>query len=79
MQQNFKSVLYVLGTAVFLYACTSSRQGTAGKNEQVKMNISEKENVIDYGSLKQQNIPDMASRSDKDRGNFPALLVVPFL
>lgn len=74
MQSYFKSAFYSLVTTLLLSACTSSKQGTAGKNEQVKMNISEKENVIDYGSLKQQNIPDMASRSDKDRGEFSGII-----
>ena len=38
------------------------------------MKISEKPDVIDYASLQQQNVPDMASRSDKGRGEFTGII-----
>lgn len=60
--------------AIFLVNCSSSRQGFAGKNDEVKMNISEKPDVINYAALQQQNVPDMAARSDKGRGEFTGII-----
>ena len=74
MRQYINSVLLIITISFTLYACSASQQGYAGKNEEVKMKISEKENVIDYASLKQQNVPDMASRSDKSRGDFSGII-----
>lgn len=73
MQLNFKHTLIVLAITC-MQGCSSSRQGYAGKNDEVKMNISEKANVIDYAALKQQEVPDMASRSDKGRGEFSGII-----
>ena len=73
MRLNFKYTLTVI-TVVGIQACSSSKQGYAGKNDEVKMNISEKANVIDYAALKQQEVPDMASRSDKGRGEFSGII-----
>jgi len=73
MRLNFKYTLTVIAV-VGIQACSSSKQGYAGKNDEVKMNISEKANVIDYAALKQQEVPDMASRSDKGRGEFSGII-----
>lgn len=74
MLLNFKSVLYCTLIAFTLNSCSSSQQGYAAKNDEVKMKISEKPGVIDYASLQQQNVPDMASRSDKGRGEFTGII-----
>ncbi len=73
MRLNFKHTLAIVA-AVCMQGCSSSKQGYAGKNDEVKMNISEKANVIDYAALKQQEVPDMASRSDKGRGEFTGII-----
>lgn len=74
MRLNFKPAFYFVAVAFVLTSCSSSRQGHAAKNDEVKMKISEKPDVIDYASLQQQNIPDMASRSDKGRGEFTGII-----
>lgn len=74
MRLNFKPAFYCMIVAVVLNSCSSSRQGYAAKNDEVQMKITEKPGVIDYASLQQQNVPDMASRSDKGRGEFTGII-----
>lgn len=74
MQLHIKSSICIVISALLLNSCSSSRQGYAGKKDEVKMNISEKPDVIDYAALQQQNVPDMASRSDKGRGEFTGII-----
>ena len=74
MQLNFSRLLLFITGAIWFYGCSSSRQGYAGKNDEVKMNINEKPDVINYAALQQQNVPDMAGRSDKGRGEFTGII-----
>ncbi len=74
MQLNFKYGFLIAATSICLYSCSSSKQGFADKNDEVKMNISEKPDVINYAALQQQAVPDMASRSDKGRGPFTGII-----
>jgi hypothetical protein len=68
MQYHVRFFFYATVIAAIFNSCSASRQGYAAKNDEVKMKISEKPDVIDYASLQQQNVPDMASRADKGRG-----------
>lgn len=68
MHYLVKTFFYASFIAVTFNCCSASRQGYAAKNDEVKMKISEKPDVIDYAALQQQNVPDMASRADKGRG-----------
>ncbi|RYY47214.1 MAG: hypothetical protein EOO06_12925, partial [Chitinophagaceae bacterium] len=73
MKQIF-SCLLIITIVGFIAGCASSKQGLAEKNDEVKMNISEKPDVINYAALQQQAVPDMASRSDKGRGEFTGII-----
>ncbi|RYY69447.1 MAG: hypothetical protein EOO13_09510 [Chitinophagaceae bacterium] len=66
--------LVLVTTAALLFGCSSSKQGYAEKNDEVNMNIAEKPDVINYAALQQQAVPDMASRSDKGRGEFTGII-----
>jgi hypothetical protein len=74
MNYLIKPFFYASVAAVILNSCSASKQGYAAKNDEVKMNISEKPDVIDYAALQQQNVPDMAGRSDKGRGEFTGII-----
>ena len=67
--------IYLFFISWMLYSCAGSRQGSALGSEEVKMNITEKSGVINYGALQQQYVPDMASRSgDSSRGALTGLV-----
>lgn len=74
MRLNFKQAFYLAIIVCTINSCSSSKQGYAAKNDEVKMKISEKSDVIDYASLQQQNVPDMAARADKSRGEFTGII-----
>ncbi|RYD78556.1 MAG: hypothetical protein EOP53_11035 [Sphingobacteriales bacterium] len=74
MQLNFKFALAAIAFGFCMQSCSSSKQGHAAKNDEMKMNISEKPDVINYAALQQQTVPDMASRSDKGRGEFTGII-----
>ncbi|RYF84898.1 MAG: hypothetical protein EOO03_14140 [Chitinophagaceae bacterium] len=73
MKPNF-SVLTVALLAVLLSGCAGSKQGSANEQEEVKMNIREKPDVIDYAALQMQDVPDMASRGMGSRGPLTGLV-----
>ncbi|MBA2746950.1 MAG: hypothetical protein H0U44_12055 [Flavisolibacter sp.] len=57
-----------------LFSCAGSKLGSAHTKEEMKMNISESPNVIDYGILKQQEVPNLAGRLEKGRGPMTGLI-----
>lgn len=68
MKKIFKLLSIFFCVATLLTNCAGSKQGSASESEEVKMRIHEKQDVIDYASLKMQDVPDMASRSSGSRG-----------
>jgi len=74
MRLKIKSILFLASCMLLYNACSSSKQGYAARNDEVKMNIREKPDVINYAGLQQQQVPDMAARADKSRGEFSGIL-----
>lgn len=74
MKVNFSIVAFLSAVCITGSGCTSSKQGFAAKNDEVRMNISEKPDIINYAALQQQNVPDMAARSDRSRGEFTGII-----
>ena len=68
MKRHFNSWLIVTVTIALLYGCAGSKQGSAAAHDELNMKIEEKPDIINYSALKQQEVPDMASRGDKGRG-----------
>lgn len=68
MRLNFSYLLLAVLISGILGSCAGSRQGSASEREDVQMKIQEKPDVINYASLKMQDVPDMASRGTGNRG-----------
>ncbi len=68
MKLTFNPVVVLFVAALLLASCAGSRQGSANESEEVKMDIREKPDVINYASLQMQDVPDMASRGVGSRG-----------
>ncbi len=68
MTKIFRTIPFALVTVCLLTACAGSKQGSANQQEDVLMKIAEKPDVINYSSLKMQDVPDMASRGTGSRG-----------
>lgn len=68
MKLTFNPFVVLSVAALMLASCAGSRQGSANDSEEVKMDIREKPDVINYASLQMQDVPDMASRGVGSRG-----------
>ncbi len=68
MTATFNSLFILAMFSCILCSCAGSRQGSANESEEVKMDIREKPDVINYASLQMQDVPDMASRGAGSRG-----------
>lgn len=68
MKKTFRILSLSFLTITLLYSCAGSRHGSAKQDEDVLMKITEKPDVINYASLKMQDVPDMASRGTGSRG-----------
>ncbi len=68
MNKTFKTFCIAIISITLLYSCAGSKQGSANQQEDVVMKIDEKPDVINYASLKMQEVPDMASRGTGSRG-----------
>ncbi len=60
----------------FMVGCSSSRLGLAGKQEQLNMSIREKRDVINFSTLKDQEIPSLAIRGNNATRGLPVAPVV---
>ena len=74
MKQIFNNPFLFAGLVLALAGCAGSKNGSAGNNDHLKMNVEEKPDVINYSLLKQQEVPDMAGRADKGRGPLTGLV-----
>lgn len=74
MRLNYLLFCSLLGAIFFQSCAPASRQGSAVNNDELKMKISEKQDVINYASLQKQEVPDMAERADKGRGPMTGLI-----
>ncbi len=68
MKPTFNPFFILAFFSCMLGSCAGSRQGSANESEEVKMDIREKPDVINYASLQMQDVPDMASRGVGSRG-----------
>ncbi len=64
----------IVAISMIQSCATASRQGSATRNDELKMKITEKPDVIDYAALAKQDVPDMAERADKSRGPMTGLV-----
>ncbi|MFT3980765.1 MAG: hypothetical protein QM687_09875 [Ferruginibacter sp.] len=74
MKQIFSASFLCVSLFAVLAGCAGSKNGSASNNDSLKMNVEEKPDVINYSSLKQQEVPDMAGRADKGRGPLTGLV-----
>ncbi len=73
MKHRFIKFIPVFLSLIFI-GCAGSKLGSAHSKEQVKMNISESPDVINYAGLQQQVVPNLADRLDKGRGPMTGLI-----
>ncbi len=74
MKQPFSHFFILVMFSCMLCSCVGSRQGSARESEEVKMDIREKPDVINYASLQMQDVPDMASRGVGSRGPLSGII-----
>jgi hypothetical protein len=74
MKQIFNVFLFLGLLSALFISCAGSRQGSAVQSEGVQMQIHEKTDVINYGNLQMQDVPDMASRGTGNRGPLTGLI-----
>lgn len=69
-------IITALITIIYLYGCSGSKYGMAGKEEQLVMVIKEKKDVINFSALKDQPVPTLANRSKNSTRGLPVAPVV---
>lgn len=62
MNKQVRSLSALFLVALSLTGCIGSKYGSAKDQERVQMKITEKTDVIDYSTLKEQSVPNLANR-----------------
>ena len=67
ISQNLISIS-ILVTGLFILGCSANKYSYKVKDESLALKVSENSNLIRYATMQPQNIPDLASRGEKNRG-----------